>query len=151
EVAGHRNLHGAKHCHVQMLTANDSEGGRRSEVRGARQRGDSLFTRVDQIGVGVFTLGVRPDPEDAVFRVQDDGHALGDVVRDQGGHSDAEVDVLAVFELRGHPRGHTFSGPAHLPPLLLIASLCVVAGAVTTAPSPSRSVWWDWARVPLAA
>ncbi|CPB87289.1 Uncharacterised protein [Mycobacterium tuberculosis] len=38
--------------------------------------------------------------------------AVGNVVGNQGGHADAKVDILTVFELRGHPCGHLVSAPA---------------------------------------
>jgi hypothetical protein len=45
---------------------------------------------------------VRADAEHAVFRLQDDFDPRGDVVGDQGGEADAEVDVEAVAELAGY-------------------------------------------------
>ncbi len=52
--------------------------------------------------------------------MQDDVHTVGKVIRNQHGHPDVGVDLLAVFELRGHPSRHLVSGPAHMEPLPLI-------------------------------
>src|SRR5699024_5750586 len=78
------------------------------------------------------------------------------------GQSDAEVDVLSVAQLGGHPRGQLVSRPCHLAPLLLITAsprpprgweppLCIVVGAVMSAPSPARFASVDWARAPPGA
>ena len=56
---------------------------------------------VDEVGVLLARLGIRPDPQHAVLGVQHDRDALGDVVRGEGRHADAEVHVVAVLHLHG--------------------------------------------------
>jgi len=41
--------------------------------------------------------------------LQDDVHAFGDVVGDERGHADAEVDVEAIAEFLGNAAGDAFA------------------------------------------
>ena len=83
--------------------------GRVEEGRAGQDR-HGLLAGVDQIGVLVAVERVRPDAEDAVLRLQDDGDVVGDVVRHQGRQADAEVDVLPVLELAGGAGGQLLAG-----------------------------------------
>ena len=42
-----------------------------------------------------------------------DVHAIGNIVRHQGGDADAEIDIEAVLQFAGGAGGHFFAGPGH--------------------------------------
>src|ERR1700751_1960245 len=65
--------------------------------------GHGLLARVDQVGIELVTGRVGPDAEDAVLGVQHDVRLRRQVIRNQGGDADAEVDVLAGPEFGGGP------------------------------------------------
>ena len=47
--------------------------------------------------------------EQAVFRLQHDLYAFRDIVGDQGGDTDAEIDVVAVLQFTGYPHCQLFT------------------------------------------
>ncbi len=76
------------------------------EVGGAGQRRDGLLARVDEVGIDLILGRVGADAEQAVLRLKHEVDALGQEVRNQGRHADAEVDVAAVFEFLGGTGRH---------------------------------------------
>ena len=69
------------------------------EVRTAGDLGDGLLARIDQIGIDFILGGKRADAEKAVLGMQGDVHARWNVIRDERGQADAEVDVGPVYQL----------------------------------------------------
>jgi len=75
-----------------------------------------LLARIDEVRVYV-ALGLRREgthAEHAVFRLQGEVNAFGNVVGHECGHADAEVDVIAVFQLFGGADTHFIAGPGHI-------------------------------------
>ena len=62
----------------------------------------------------VLVERVGADTEDAVLRLQDDLDVVGHVVGHEGRQADAEVDVVAVGQLRGRAGGHLLTGERHV-------------------------------------
>ncbi len=58
-----------------------------------------------RLGSTSSSVGKRPHAEQAVLGLKPDGHAFGNVVGDQGGHADAEIDVMAVLKFASGARG----------------------------------------------
>jgi len=52
---------------------------------------------------------VTADAEHTVFGLQDDVHASRNVVGDERGHPDAEIDVVAVAQFQGDAAGDAFA------------------------------------------
>src|SRR5438034_6645918 len=73
------------------------------EVRAAGDLGDGLFARIDQIGIDFILGGKRADAKKAVLGMQGDVHARWNVIRDERGQADAEVDVGPVYQLARNP------------------------------------------------
>ena len=59
--------------------------------------GHRLLAGVDEVGVDFGIQRVRAHAKDAVFRLQRDRYSFGNIVANQCGHADAEVDVVAVL------------------------------------------------------
>jgi hypothetical protein len=72
-----------------------------------------LLAGVDQIGILIARPGKGADAEHAVFRLQRDGDALGDVIGDQRRDADAQVHIKAILQFARGAGGHVFAGPGH--------------------------------------
>jgi hypothetical protein len=105
DIAGFADFHGAQDGKVDLAGADHAKAFGGIEKGGAGDRGDGLLTGVDEIGIH-FALGrVRSDPEESVFALEDNGHACRNIVGDEGGDADAEVDIHAVAEFAGNAFG----------------------------------------------
>src|SRR3546814_12835739 len=93
--------------------ADHGEGVVAAEIASPLARSDGLLAGVDQVGVELVLGRVRADPEQAVFRLQPDIHAVGDVVGHQGRPDAAEVDVHADGALTGGSRRHYIAVTGH--------------------------------------
>ena len=96
---------------VDLAAADHPEAGRGVEEGGAAAQGHGLLAGVDQVGVLLALERVGADAEDAVLALQHQLDVVVDVVGHQRRQADAEVDVGAVGQLRGRPRGHLLAGP----------------------------------------
>mmetsp|Transcript_45855 Transcript_45855/g.99644 ORF Transcript_45855/g.99644 Transcript_45855/m.99644 type:complete len:260 (-) Transcript_45855:610-1389(-) len=94
------NLQPTQHGHLHVPTTNHGERLRAIKIRRPGQLGDRSLTSVNQIGVNLIFVGVRPDAEHAVLTVEDDAHARGNVVGGDCRNADPQVDVSAVRELQ---------------------------------------------------
>src|SRR3546814_8826308 len=85
-----------------MATADHREAVRRTEEARGGQCGNRLFAGVDEVGVRFALVREGPDPEHAIFRLQDNldigRHEIGDERRD----SYPEIDIKAVFRSEEH-------------------------------------------------
>src|SRR3546814_5712805 len=72
-----------------------------------------LFAGVDEVGVRFALVREGPDPEHAIFRLQDNldigRHEIGDERRD----SYPEIDIKAVFQFECGAGRHLFACPGH--------------------------------------
>src|SRR5690606_15167370 len=109
DVAGGGDLHGAEDRGGHLPAADHAEAGGGVEDRGAWAEGDGLLAGVDEVGVLLPLVGEGAHAHHAVLGLEGDVHAAREVVGDQGGHADAEVDVVAVAQLGRGDRGHLVS------------------------------------------
>ena len=89
-----------------MAAADHREGIGAGEDARASNGGDGLLAGVDQIGIDVGFLRERSDAEQAVLGLQGDGHAVRNIVRDQGRDAYPQVHVIAVFQFLCGTLGH---------------------------------------------
>src|SRR5580658_247627 len=92
-----------------MAAANHGEriGGRK--INGAGTFGDGLLAGVDQVRIDFGIEWIGAHAEHAVFGLQDDVHAGWDKIGHQRGHTDAEIDVIAVSQFAGNAAGDAFT------------------------------------------
>ena len=103
----------AEHGQVDVAAANHREGFGGRENRCANTRGHRLFAGVDHVGVDLIICRESAHAEQAVFRLQHDFHAFGNVVGNQGRNADAQVHVVAVLHFAGDALSHLFAGKSH--------------------------------------
>ena len=99
DVSVAADLERPEHGDVDVAAANHREARGAVEVRRAREGGDRLLRRVDQVGVELAVARPRPHPEQAVLGVQDDTRLGAEEPRDQVRDADPEVDDLARLQL----------------------------------------------------
>src|ERR1700709_1403665 len=128
EVAVLRHLHRAQYRQVDMAAAHHAEGVGAGEIAGGRQFAHRLLAGVDQVGVFLALERKRPHAEHAVLALQDDVHAVGNIVRHQRRNPDAEVDVIAVAQFLGRARGHLIAGPGHQTSTPVAAGAAALSG-----------------------
>ena len=75
------------------------------KIRPAGEERRGLLAGVDEILVFLTGSGLWPDAEHAVLAVQDDLAPLGQVLGDQRGQADAEIDVGAFRNVARDARG----------------------------------------------
>src|SRR5216683_3865198 len=96
EIALFVDLQRAENGEVDVAAANHAKGIGGGKITGAGKLGDGFLARIDEIGVNFRFERIRANAEHAVFGLQNDFDSLGDVIRNQRGHADAEIDVEAV-------------------------------------------------------
>src|SRR5258708_2416444 len=82
---------------------------RRSRRNGAGELGDGLLSRVDEVGINLGFEWIRADAEHAVFGLQNHLHIFGNVVGDERGHADAEIDEVTIAQFEGDAAGDAFA------------------------------------------
>src|SRR5690606_15003288 len=92
EVAADGDLVGAEDAVVEVAAAHHGEAVGVVEVGGAGEFGDGLLAGVDEVGVDRVVGGERAHAEHAVLGVEGDVLFGAQVVGDEGGRADAEVD-----------------------------------------------------------
>ncbi len=94
---------------IDVASANHGEriGGRKIGATG--EFSDGFLAGVDEIRIDFRVQRIRPDAEHAVFRLENDVHAFGNVVGHKRGHANAEIDVVAVAEFKGDAAGDAFA------------------------------------------
>src|SRR6267154_3462696 len=95
------DLQRAENGEVDVAATNHGEriGGRK--VGAAGEFGDGFLSGVDEIGVDLGFERIGADAEHAVFGLQNDVHTFRDVIGDERGHANAEIDVVAVAQFEG--------------------------------------------------
>ena len=88
------HLQAAHDSHIHMAAPNHGKRVAAVEITAARQGCDRFFAGVDRVLQGSPALGGRPDPQHAVFRMQDNAMVCADEVRDKGRDADAQVDNI---------------------------------------------------------
>src|SRR5450756_1370189 len=91
-------LHGSEDGEVDVAAADHRERVRTREGGGSGEESHGFLAGVDQIGVDFGFQGEGAHAEESVLRLQDHGHIFGNIVGNEGGHADAEVDVEAVAQ-----------------------------------------------------
>src|SRR3954452_16109748 len=95
-----------------MAAAHHREAVGMVKIRAARQQRDRLLAGIDQVIVFLALGGRRAHAQDAVFAVQDDFTAGGQVIGDQRGLTDAEIDDGAVEDVLRDARCELVFGAA---------------------------------------
>src|SRR5260370_27864018 len=71
--------------------------------------GDGSRSGVTEVGVDFGFQWVRTNAKHSVFGLQNHVHPFGNVVGDKRGHADAEIDVVAVAQLKRDTAGDAFA------------------------------------------
>src|SRR5271166_798679 len=104
EIAGLGHLHRPENGEIDVAAADHGEGIGAGEEAGGRQLRHRLLAGVDEVRVLIALEREGAHAEHAVFALQLNVDAPGNVVRHQGRNADAEVDVEAVLQLLGGAR-----------------------------------------------
>src|SRR3546814_2008414 len=81
-----------------MPAADHREALVRAEIDRPVKLAHGLLAGVDQIGIDLVGIRKRADAEHAVFGLQRDIDAVGDVVGDQRRDTDPKVDIISVAQ-----------------------------------------------------
>ena len=103
------DLESTENGEIHVAAANHGEGIGRRKIRRARKFGDSFLARIDEVGIHFGFERIRADAEHAVFGLENNVHAFGDIIGDERGHADAEIDVVAVAQLQRNPPCNPFT------------------------------------------
>src|SRR5260370_451772 len=109
EIALFVDLQCAKDGEVDVAAANHAKGIGGGKITGAGKLGDGFLPCLDEIGIDFGFQRIRANAEHAVLRLQDDFDSLGDVIRNQRGHADAEIDVEAIAQFLRDAAGNAFA------------------------------------------
>ena len=85
----------------------------RAEIGRLWQLADRLLAGVDEVGVFLARERKGADAEHAVFRLERDGDARGDMVGDERRDADAEVHIEAVLQFARGAGCHFVTSPGH--------------------------------------
>ena len=120
------------------------------EEGAARQQRDGLLARVDQVGILLARSRRWAHAEDPVLAVEEDLAIARQVVGDQCGHADAEIDVRPLRNVARHPGRELLAGQA----LHATTTRWTKIPGVTTASgssAPTSTTSSTWATVQAAA
>ncbi len=109
EVALLVHFHRAEHAQVNVTAANHGERIGARKIRSAGKFADRFLAGVDEVSIFLPFDRVRSDAQHAVLTLQDDVHAGGNVVGDEGGQPDAEVHVEPVAQFAGDALDDAFA------------------------------------------
>jgi hypothetical protein len=104
-VPGLIDLQAAQNREIEMATTNEPERHCAVERARARERRHWPPARVGQHGVRHALLGRCAGADKAVLGLEEDMHALWNIIRDESRNSDAEVHKHARRKLAGSPAG----------------------------------------------
>ena len=93
------DLHSADAGHVEMLSADDSEGDGGLEGGASGDGADGFLSGVDQVGVLVAGLGVVAHSQYSVFALQHDLHVLRQELGHEGRNAHPQIAVHSASEL----------------------------------------------------
>src|SRR5271167_2882520 len=99
----------AKNGEIHVAAANHGERISRRKINAAGDFGDCLFAGVNEVGIDLGLERIRTDAKHAVFRLKDYVHAPRNMIGDERGHADAEIDVKAVTKLTCDAAGDAFA------------------------------------------
>src|SRR6266513_3703801 len=94
---------------ADSFATNHGERIGRGKEAGAGEFGNGFLASIDEVGIDFGFERIGAHSEHSVFGLQNDIHALGDVLGDQCGHADAKIDVVTVTEFEGDPAGDAFA------------------------------------------
>src|SRR6266571_6743776 len=103
------DLQRAENGEVDVAAANHGERIGGGEISSAGEFRDSFFSGVDEVGIDFGIERIWANAKHAVFGLQNHLHTFGDVVGNERGHADAEIDVVAVAEFQGYPPCNPFA------------------------------------------
>ena len=97
------DLQAAEHREVEMTAANEAERHGAVERAGAGQCRDRTAARVGQRGMRHAFFGRRAGADQSILGLEENMHAVRQIVRDQRRNPDAEIDEHARSKLPGNP------------------------------------------------
>mmetsp|Transcript_48702 Transcript_48702/g.115951 ORF Transcript_48702/g.115951 Transcript_48702/m.115951 type:complete len:229 (-) Transcript_48702:638-1324(-) len=95
------HLHGPQDRHVHFGPSDHAEGLRGGEERRARNHGDRLLSRINEVGIDLSLCRIRPDSEEPILALEFNAHPRLEVVAHERWHPNSEIDVHAVRQLFG--------------------------------------------------
>src|SRR6266852_2529014 len=109
EIALCVDLQRAKDGEVHVAAANHSKGIGRRKITGAGKLGDGFLPCIDEIGIDFGFERIGTNAKHAVFRLQHHFNAFGNIIGDERGHADAEIDVEAIAQFLRDAAGNAFA------------------------------------------
>src|SRR3546814_1740419 len=76
-----------------------------------RQFADGLLARIDKVGIDVIGVREWTNTQHSIFRLKGHFDAFGNVIGDQCGNANAQIDVKAVLKFPCRTRRHLVAGP----------------------------------------
>ena len=113
EVTLLADLHRAQDRQIDLATADHGKAFVAAKNAGARDSGDGLLARVDDVGVDFILGGKRAYAQHAVLALQPHLDVGAHEVGHQGWQANAQVHVVAVFEFLRCARSHLIVRPGH--------------------------------------
>src|SRR6266849_4492061 len=109
EIALFVNLQRAENGEVHVAAANHAKGIGGGKITGAGKLGDGFLPCIDEIGIDFGFQRIRANAEHAVLRLQHHFNAFGNIIGDERGHADAEIDVEAIAQFLRDAAGNAFA------------------------------------------
>ena len=94
---------------IDVTSADHGERTSRGKIRRTGKFGDGFLPGVDEVGIDFGFERIGADAEHAVFGLENNVHALGDVIGYERGHANAEIYVVAVAKFEGDAAGDAFA------------------------------------------
>ena len=113
DIATFGDLHAAKHGQIDMPAPDHRKAGGTIEIGRLRKLADRLFTGIDQVWIFLACIGKGADAEQAVFGLQRHFNAIGNMIGNERGDANAQIDIIAILQLARRPGGHVVTCPGH--------------------------------------
>src|SRR5215207_6624363 len=96
-----------------MSAADHGEAVGRREIARSRNFGDRLLAGIDEIRIFFALVGEWPEAQHAILTLQLHAYSWRNVIGNQRGNADAEVDIDTIAQLLGGAVGHLLACPGH--------------------------------------
>src|SRR3546814_4812803 len=90
-----------------MSSPNHGKAVRALKISFLRQFADGLLARIDKIGIDVIGVREWTNTQHSIFRLKGHFDAFGNVIGDQCGNANAQIDVKAVLKFPCRSEEHT--------------------------------------------